>query len=75
MSANDQLPSPFEFLKEDAIALSKVDLCEGTNTAEGYSIMLFGSGVKNPAVDGVLRENFFKLYDQYSITAKENIGW
>ena len=37
--------------------------------------MLFGSGLGNPTKDGELREKIFLMVDEYSITAKENIGW
>ncbi len=71
----EEMPSLWENLYSDAIGLSKLDLCEGTGTSEGYSVMLFGSNIKNPAKDGVLREEFFKKYEYYSMLAKENIGW
>ena len=62
-------------LKEDAIALSKQELCEGVLTSEGYSVMLFNSSIKCPTVSGALREEFFNRYLEYEITSRENIGW
>ena len=41
IKGGEEVSAPWENLKQDAIALSKQELCEGVFTSEGYSVMLF----------------------------------
>jgi hypothetical protein len=75
IKGGEEVSATWKNLKQDAIALSKHELCEGTCMSEGYSVMLFSSSIHYPIVDGLLREEFFKRYLEYEITSRENIGW
>jgi hypothetical protein len=43
----EEVSKPWENLKQDAITLSKQEICDEAHSSEGYSAMLFNSSINN----------------------------